>query len=370
MADDVVKTAFHDAEEKRGGHFHADGGWYWTESFDGDPGGEQGYWATREDVSVWNVSPLIKWKFEGPDAAKAMDRVGTNKVLDLKNGGVRYSLLVDENGKMLDEGTVYKVSDSLVWYMINSEGDGFEKVFADRCQGLDVNVTNEARNMPNLAIQGPRSREVVSKLAPDADAASLKYFNFLTEPVEFAGVQVMLTRTGYSGELGYEVFLKDPSDAEKVYEAVLAEQVRPIGTDAVMAYRAESGLVIIGVDYASEKDPHTNPYDIGLDHAIKLDHDFVGKDALQAAAANPPNRYVTLVLDGEGETSYGADVVKDGKRVGLAPSPSVSPKNGPITLATIPVELAVQGTELEVEGRRAVVNPVPLYDTEKQRPRM
>jgi aminomethyltransferase len=370
MADeDAVRSAFHESEESRGGHFHADGGWFWTEGFDSDPGGTKGYWATREDVSVWNVSPLIKWKFEGPDAAKAVDRVGTNRVVDLKNGGVRYSLVVDEGGAMMDEGTIYRVDDNTLYFMINSEGDEFEDYFKKNTSGLDVTITNVSRQMPNISVQGPRSREVVSKLAPGADVAGLRYFNFLTEPVDFAGAKVMLTRTGYSGELGYEIFLMDPADAEKVYAAVLAENVQPIGTDAVLLYRAESGLVIIGVDYATEKDPKTNPYDIGVEHAIKFDHDFVGKEALQSAAANVKNRYVTLVLDGEGESGYGADVVKDGQVVGLAPSPAVSPKFGPITLAIVPAELAETGTEVEVEGRRAVVNPNPLYDHEKQRPR-
>ena len=364
----AFRNGFQDVEEKHGGTFHEDGGWEWTENFT-DTSAEEGYKATREDVSVWNVSPLIKWKFVGPDAAKAMDRVGTNKAEDLKVGGVRYSLLLDEDGAMVDEGTVYRVSDDTLYYMINTDGDEMQAALEKRSAGLDVTISNPSRTMPNIAIQGPRSLEVVSKLVPGADVAAIKYFNFITGPVAFAGAQVMLTRTGYSGEKGYEVFLMDPADAEKVYEAVLAEGATKIGTDAVLMYRAESGLVIAGVDYTTEKSPKTDPFDLSLDHAIKMDHDFVGKAGIEASAAAPANRYVTLKLEGAEESGYDADVVKDGKVVGRAPSPAVSPKFGAITLAVVPTELSAPGTEFEVEGRKAVADVNPLYDNKKQRPR-
>ena len=364
----VFRNAFQDVEEKHGGTFHEDGGWEWTENF-ADTSAEVGYKATREDVSVWNVSPLIKWKFDGPDAAKALDRIGTNKVEDLKVGGVRYSLLLDEDGVVIDEGPVYRVSDTSLYYMINTDGDEMQAELEKRAAGLDVKVSNPSRTMPNIAIQGPRSLEVVSKLAPGVDVAGLKYFNFFTEPVELAGAQVMLTRTGYSGEKGYEVFLRDPADAEKVYEAVLAENVTKIGTDAVLMYRAESGFVIAGVDYAIEADPKTNPMDIGLEHAIKMDHDFVGKDKIADSYANPAKRYVTLKLEGDEESGYAADVMHDGQKVGLGRSPAVSPKFGSITLADVPTELSAPGTEFEVEGRKAVADVNPLYDNKKERPR-
>jgi len=369
MSGEGHKTAFHNAEESRGATFHEDGGWMWTESFADDPDASKGYKATREGVSVWNVSPLIKWKFVGPDAAAALDRVGTNKAIDLKVGGVRYSLLLDEDGSLIDEGTMYRVADDTFYYMINTDGDEMGENLRARSAGLDVEITDVSKAMPNIAIQGPGAFDVVNKLAADTDVAALKYFNFLPEPIEFAGAQVMLTRTGYSGEKGYEIFLMDVNDADKVYDAVVAEGAYPIGTDSVLKYRAESGFVIAGVDYASEKNPKTNPFDLSLDHAIKMDHDFVGKSAIEASAASPANRYVTLKLEGDEESSYGADVMHDGKVVGLAPSPAVSPAFGAITLATVPTELAAAGTEFEVEGRKAVADVNPLYDTKKERPR-
>lgn len=362
------RNAFQDAEEARGAEFLADGGWFWTERFPEDPDGSKGYTATREDVSVWNVSPLIKWKYTGPDAAKAVDQTGTNKVQDLKVGGVRYSILLDADGSTVDEGTVYRVADDTFYYMLNTDGDEFGEDLRSRVAGLDVEITNPSRTMPNLAIQGPNANALVKKLT-DAPIDDLKYFNFFTEPVEFAGTQVMLTRTGYSGEKGYEIFLMDHTAATDVYNKVVDAGAYPIGTDSVMLYRVEAGLVTLSIDYASEANPKTNPFDVGLGHAIKMDHDFVGKDAIAAEAANPTNRYVTLTLDGDEESGYGAEVMKDGKVVGLAPSPTVSPKYGAISLATVPAELSEVGTELEVEGRRAVVNTTPLYDPKKERPR-
>ena len=367
-AEEGFRNAFQDAEEARGGEFLLDGGWYWTERFPDDPDGTKGYKATREDVSVWNVSPLIKWKFTGPDAAKAVDRIGTNKAEDLKVGGVRYSLFLDENGSVLDEGTVYRVADDTLYFMLNTDGDEFGDELKKRAEGLDVEISNPSREMPNLALQGPNSLAFVKKFT-DAPVEDLKYFNFFTEPVSFAGTQVLLTRTGYSGEKGYEIFLQDASAATSVYDQVVEAGAYPIGTDSVLRYRVESGLVIAAIDYASEADPNTNPYDIGLGHAIKLDHDFVGKSAIEGTAANPPNAYVTLKVEGDDETEYGAEVRKDGEVIGLAPSPTVSPTYGAITLATVPADLAKPGTELEVDGRKAVVDTNPLYDPEKKRPR-
>ena len=368
MSEEGFKNAFHAAEEKRGAEFDLDGGWYWTARFPDDPDGTKGYKATREDVSVWNVSPLIKWKFVGPDAAKAVDRIGTNKVEDLKIGGVRYSLVLDENGAVLDEGTVYRVADDTLYFMLNTDGDEFGDMLKARAEGLDFELSNPSRGMPNIAIQGPNSLALVKKLT-DAPVEDLKYFNFFPEPVTFAGAEAMITRTGYSGEKGYEVFLMNAGDADKVYDAVVDAGAYPIGTDAVLKYRVESGLVIAAIDYASETNPNTNPYDIGLGHAIKLDHDFVGKSAIEASAASPANAYVTLSLEGDEESGYDAEVKKDGEVVGLAPSPTVSPKYGAITLATVPVELSKPGTELEVEGRKAVVGTVPLHDPDKKNPR-
>lgn len=362
---DAHRSPFADKQDELGVEWEEDGGWLWANTFAGDEGGLKAYTAVREDAGVWDVSPLIKYKFEGPDASKAADYIQTNNIVTLKDGGVRYGAVLDDAGMMMDEGTVYKVNDGLVWVMINSEGDVFDEYFAKNTSQFDVKVSNEARNMPNLAIQGPRSREIVSKLA-SVDISGLRYFNFITEPVDFAGGRVLLARTGYSGELGYEVFLQDPSDGPKILDAVLAEGAVIQGLDAVNTYRTESGLYVIGVDYETGA---TNPYDLSFDPHIKFDHDFVGKAAAEDLAKNIARRYVTLTVDGEGESEYGATVTKDGKDVGVAPSPVVSPKFGPISMASIDKSLTTIGTEVEVGGRAAKVAAFPIYDTEKKRPR-
>jgi glycine cleavage system aminomethyltransferase T len=138
------------------------------------------------------------------------------------------------------------------------------------------------------------------------------------------------------------------------------------GLDAVNTYRTESGLYVIGVDYNTGE---TNPYDLSFDPHIKFDHDFVGKAAAEDLSKNIKRRYVTLTVEGEGETEYGATVTKDGAEVGVAPSPVVSPKFGPITLASLDAAHATIGTDVEVDGRAAKVAAFPIYDTEKTRPR-
>ncbi len=362
---DAWKSPFYDKQSELGAEWEEDSGWLWANSFAGDEGGIKAYEAVREGAGVWDVSPLIKYKFEGPDASKAADFIQTNNIVTLKDGGVRYGAMLDDNGMMLDEGTLYKVNDGRVWIMMNSEGEEFEDHIAKNTAQFDVEVTNEARNMPNLAIQGPRALEVTSKLA-DVDISGLRYFNFITEPVTFAGAQVMLARTGYSGEKGYEVFLMNPEDGPKVYDAVRNEGCVPQGLDAVLIYRTESGLYVIGVDYEAGE---TNPYDISFDPHIKFDHDFVGRAAAEDLSRNIKRRYVTLTVEGDAESEYGATVTKAGAEVGVAPSPTVSPKFGAITMASIDEELATEGTEVEVDGRAAKVAPFPIYDTKKERPR-
>jgi aminomethyltransferase len=367
MSDDATRSPFHDIAAAQGGSHAEDGGWMWLEGF-GDLAHE--YAAIRDDVAVWDVSPLNKWEFRGPDAIRAVQRAFSNDALGLAVGQARYGALLDADGLVVDDATVfYSGTPDHCWVMTN--GRDHEDYFGRAVTGLDAEFEWVTPSMPHLGVIGPRSREVVQKLT-DEDLGSLRYFWFVPHPVSVGGAQVHLSRTGYGGELGYELFLVDPADAETLWNAVVGAGAVPIGTDAIEVARVEAGLIIYGYDY----EPHERtPYDLNLDKLVHLDRGlgFAGEDALRAVAADPPHRFVTLRLESDELPEYGAVVTQDGQEVGVLTSPTDSPRFGKIGLAVVDSAQASVGTTLGVEvGDEVVpatVDVLPVYDTDKKRPR-
>ena len=362
---DEIRTAFDRPQRAIGVVQHLDReGWYWPRHF-GDPVAE--HHAIRNDVGVWDASPLRKLAFSGPDAVKAVDRIFTNDMLSLEVGQVRYAPFCDENGKMVGECTVFKtaVDQCIAVAALDSDLDHFRAV----ADGFSVEIEPRTRSTPQLGINGPRSRELLQSLT-DADVSGLRYFRFWPDPVKVGGVPCWVSRTGYSGELGYELFCS-PDGAEQLWDAVVGAGAQPYGLAAVETIRIESGLLFIGRDYFQHE---TSPYDVGLDKLIRLDKaEFCGRDALAAEAARPPNRFVTLVVDGA-VPEYGAAVTKGGEPVGTLTSPCESPTLGKVIgLTVLRTDFARDGESVEVavEGGTApaTVAPMPLYDTEKKRPR-
>ena len=365
--EEAIRTAFHDVTLAAGGTHVADGGWFWVESF-GDP--QKEYSAVRDDVAVWDVSPLNKWDFRGPDALRAAQHVFSNDALGLDVGQSRYGAFLDDEGLMVDDGTVFNTArEDHAWVMTN--GKDHQEYFAQMLKGFDVEVEWIAPRMPHLGVLGPRSREAVQKLT-DADVGALRYFRFHPEPVKVGGVPVYLSRTGFGGELGYELFLTDPDDAPGLWNAVVAAGVTPFGVDAIEILRIEAGLIVTDYDYEAHQ---RSPYDFSLDRLVALDRDleFAGKEKLREVAANPPNRFVTLKIEGDTLPEYGAPVTKDGEQIGVLTSPTDSPRFGKIGLAVLRSGHTATGTTVDVkvgEGTApATVDVLPIYDTNKQRPR-
>jgi glycine cleavage system T protein len=363
MSDEITKTAFDRPQRELGGELVDWEGWYWPNTF-GDAIAE--HHVIRSDVGVWDASPLRKWEFQGSDALRAADRIFTNDMVGLEVGQVRYAPFCDENGKMVGDGTVFKLADDrcIAVTALDSDLDHFLAVVG----GLDVEITPVTAENPQLGINGPRSRELLQSLT-GTDVSGLAYFRFFTEQIEVGGVPCWVSRTGYSGELGYELFCS-PDGAEQLWAAVTGAGARPYGLAAVETIRIESGLIFIGYDYFQHE---TSPYDMGLDKLIRLDKDVCGRDALAAQAKNPPNRFVSLVVDGP-VPEYGSAVTKGGEQVGTLTSPCDSPTLGKVIgLTVLRADLAREGetVEVAVEGGTApaTVAPLPIYDTAKRRPR-
>jgi aminomethyltransferase len=361
----IVRTAFHGVQEKLGCEFMEWEGWYWPSHF-GDAVAE--HQAVRQDAGIWDESPLRKWDFMGPDALAAADRIFTNDMLGLEIGQVRYAPFCDENGKMVGDGTVFKFTEASCWVItaLDSDLDRFNDLVA----GMAVEIQPLTEKLPHVQVQGPRSRELLAGLT-DEEVENLGYFRFSPAQVHVGRVPCWVSRTGYSGELGYEIFC-DPDHAEELWETLTGAGAKPYGLAAVETLRIESGLIFIGYDYFQHE---TDPFDMSLDKVIRLDKgDFQGKAALEQTAKAPPRRMVTLALEGGDVPEYGAAVTQDGEAAGTLTSPCESPTLGRVIgMAVLETRFAQKGERVEVALGNATVEATvedfPIYDPEKTRPR-
>lgn len=371
------KTAFDAVQRRMGGVFAEWEGWDWISDF-GDPVNE--HHAVRETVGIWDESPLQKWVFRGARALEAADHCFCNDMASLQVGQARYGAFTDEHGRMLGDGVVFNSGDPsgagiLVVTALPSDVDHFRRVTAD----FGVEILDRTEAWPHVQVQGPRSRDLIAALT-DYDVEGLKYFRFTTEPIEIGGVAgCYLARTGYSGELGYEIYVPKEG-AARLWQALLDEGasrgIRPYGLAAVESLRIEAGLIFIGFDYFQGL---TSPFHMNLDRTINLEAgDFVGKAALAAELAGGiSHRMTTLVIAGNESPDYGADVFVNGRGVGKLTSPSAgrSPSiDRLIGMACIEADLAEPGNRVEValpDGRLvpAYTDTYPIYDPEKKRPR-
>jgi aminomethyltransferase len=225
--------------------------------------------------------------------------------------------------------------------------------------------------MPHLGLQGPRAREALAPLC-DTDISGLRYFRFLPEQTSVGGVPCFLSRTGFGGELGYELFC-EPKDAADLWDvAVSTMKARPFGVEVIESLRVEAGLVVLDYDYEAHE---RTPYDLSFDKLVVMNGaDFLGRDALRSVSENPPRRMKTLRLETEALPEYGVPVLRDGEEVGTLTSPAPSPRFGPIALAILETAVAGDGTKLEVavgeSNVATTVAPLAIYDPEKKRPRM
>lgn len=369
----LKRSAFYDVQDQLGAEWTDWEGWAWADHF-GDAKAE--HEATRNASNLWDESPLRKWDMKGPDAVALADALYTNDMSALELGQVRYGAICDEDGLMIMDGTIFKLADDHCFSITSydSDLDWYRQVASDR--GLSVDVEDVTADMPHLQVQGPKSREILTPVTERVDLSELRYFRFV-EDAKVGGVSCLVSRTGYSGELGYELYCK-PEDAAELWNAVLEagrpHGMLPIGLSAIETIRIESGLLFPDVDYFPHK---TDPYEVRLDKMVKLDKpgDFVGKEALRRIAAEgTPRLLTTLRIEGDQTPEYGAAVTQDGREVGIVRSPAHSPTfDEQIAMAAINRNLCGEGTRVDValgEGTvGATVAAFPIHDTEKSRPR-
>src|SRR5512132_1327102 len=244
---------------------------------------EHEYNAIRNASALIDVSPLFKYLVSGRDAAKLVDRVITRDAFKLAIGQVYYTPWCDEHGKVIDDGTVTRVSeDTFRW----TAADPSLRWFTQNAIGLRVSIEDVSEQVAALALQGPTSGRLLNAVA-DADVRGLKYFRMTRGKI--AGVPVEISRTGYTGDLGYEIWMRW-QEAARVWDALMeggrAFDIRPTGMLALDVARVEAGLLLIDIDFHSSKKAlieaqKYTPFEMGLGRLVTLEKArFVGQAAL------------------------------------------------------------------------------------------
>lgn len=339
---------------------------------------EEEYRAVRERVGLIDVSTLGKLDVKGRDAGKLLDKVCAGRLSDLRPGRVRYSVMCDEAGVMLDDGTVGRLADD--HYFVTTTTGNLE--FVQRWlewwpigSGWDVHITDVTGGLAAVNLAGPKARDVLAKLT-DCDLSTKAFPYMACRYAKVAGVEALLMRIGFVGETGWEIHFAAESGAHLwgvLLEAGREFDIRPFGVEAQRLLRLEKRHVIIGVD----TDALTNPVEAGMAWIVKLDkEDFIGRVALHRLAIQKPNQnLVGLVMNGEPLPEDGAAILVNGQLAGRVTSARYSPVNRKaVGLAWVPAELAREGVEIDVRvgGRlvRAHITQRAFYDPEGERLRM
>lgn len=359
------------------------------------------YYALRHQATLMDATPLYKYDVQGPNAVDLLGRVMVRDFLEHTVGRVSYVCWCDDHGKVLDDGTVAKLGEQ--HFRVTSAEPAL-RWLERNARGLDVRVTDVSRQIAALALQGPLARKILRSVV-GSGLDDLGFFRAM--PVRFTvdggGAEGFVTRTGYTGDLGYELWMRN-EHALGVYDAVMESGrpfgLLPMGLDALDVARVEAGFVLAGIDYtpanhAFIERQKSSPYELAFDWMVRLDRDpFVGQEALRKEKeTGPSRRLVGVEIDwGDFEAVYehfglipyletatsraGVPVYSGGRQVGYATSRTWSPLlKKYLALCTVEAVFAAPGTELQIEvtceyerhRARATVRPLPFLDLERKK---
>lgn len=335
----------------------------------GDPAGE--YQSLRNACALMEYSMLYRWNIEGSGALDAVNSVVTRDLTKLDDGSIAYGAVVDDDGKMIDDITMFRINAEHL-LVIGGNLDVLDELFRSAAPD-GVTVDQHRDRTAQLSIQGPKSREILQSIASaDLSNGALPYYHFLPS-VEIGGVTGQLNRMGFTAELGYE-FICPADHAEAFGTALLAagaeHGIRFAGMSTMMTARLEGGLIIADLEY----DHTSTPFECRLGWTVDFDKaDFRGKDALLAAKESAPDRVVTVTINGSDDVLL-APVTVDGEEVGTVTRAVTSPTFGTtVGLARVRRSAAKVGTQLvgEIDGVpfTAEVVKTPMYDPDRSRVR-
>jgi aminomethyltransferase len=355
------------------------------------------YHAIRNSAALLDVTPLYKYWISGEHATELLHRVVTRNVAKMKVGQVAYTPWCDSAGKVLDDGTISRLGETT--YRLTS-ADPNLRWLSENAAGLNVEIDDISESTAALSLQGPTSRDILEH-ATESKLHDLKYFRFTHKNIR--GLPVTISRTGYTGDLGYEIWL-DAELALPLWDALIevgsCYGITPTGLIALDMARIEAGLILLDVDYISARKAlierqKSSPFEINLKWTVDLEKDyFVGREALVAEAARGPEwQFVGVEVDWDSLERLYADVglaprlptmawrvsvplYDGGEQVGYATSGSWSPLlKKYIALAHVTSKYASPGTELDMEitvehhreRARATIASLPFFNPERKR---
>ena len=357
---------------------------YWLANSYTNHGPIDEYWATREKAGIIDLSPLRKYEVTGPDAELLLQTCITRNVRKLAVSQIVYTAMCYDTGGMIDDGTLFRLGPDNFRWIGGSDASGLWLRRQAKELGLHAWVRDSTDQLHNVQVQGPLSREILSEVIwtrPDqASVEELGWFRLSIARIGHSdGIPIIVSRTGYTGELGFEVFCH-PSGAPEVWDAIWEagepKGLMPLGLEALDMLRVEAGLVYAGAEFCDQ----TNPFEAGIGFTVPLktkEDDFIGRDALVRAKEHPQRVLVGLDLVGDDLVGTGDPVMIDRQQVGTITSGARSPilrKN--IALCRMSIEHSEIGTEVEVgkmDGHQkrlpATVVRFPHYDPDKERVR-
>ena len=364
---ELKRTPLFEAYSKYGGKTIDFGGWELPVQFSGI---KQEHEAVRTRAGLFDVSHMGEIRVTGPDSEAFLQQLVTNDVSRIKDGQAQYTAMCYEDGGTVDDLLVYKISDIHFLLVVNASNIDKDFEWMKKSVSGDVEIENLSDQYGLLALQGPLAEPVLQRLT-DTDLSAIKPFRFRQE-VSIAGHSALVSRTGYTGEDGFEIYAS-PEDTVALWDRILAEGesdgVVPAGLGARDTLRFEACLALYGQELSKE----ISPLEAGIGFVVKLNKeaDFIGREALAAQKENGiPRKLVGIEMIDKGIPRHGYPVYADGEKIGQVTTGTQSPtlkKN--IGLALISSEYAVVGTELEVEIRnkrlKAVTVETPFYKRSK-----
>ena len=394
----TLETPFHPrtAELNQARRWRKWSGFFIADSY--FPAHDLEYHAIRFSAALFDVTPMCKYRVSGPDAAKLVNRVITRRVDRIKPMRAIYTPWCDHDGRVLDDGTVALLADGSYFWTAAEPQHGWLDAASE---GLNVTIEDLTERLCALSLQGPCSRDVLSR-AVGRDMSDLPFFG--RADVTIGGVPVSISRTGYSGDLGYELWIPF-EQALPVWDALIKAgedyTLRVAGMEALDVARLEAGLIMAGVDYHSGRTARhpslaVSPYEIGMDRLVDLDKPaFIGKRALmnEVDAGGPANRLVGLELDlnvfedAYLDLGYAIEhplrawrhvtpLSRKGETIGRATSGTFSPLlKRSIALGFLPTKHAEVGSTVSIEWQieetrqqiPATVVPLPFLDLPRKR---
>jgi aminomethyltransferase len=325
--------------------------------------------AVRSAAGLFDVSHMGEFRVAGPGAEAFVQGLTPNDVSQLAPGRAHYSALLGHEGTFLDDLLVYRVADDEIMIVVNASNVGSDFAWVAGFPREGATLEDVSDRYALLALQGPKAAEILAPLT-GVELGAIKYYRFAAG--EVLGRRALVSRTGYTGEDGFELYL-DPGDAPAVWDGLLERGaplgLEPVGLGARDTLRLEAGMAL----YGHEIDATTTPWDAGLDWIVKLGKgDFVGRGALEAARADGPprRRLVGFEVEGRGIARQGHRLLAGGREVGHVTSGTFSPTfERALGMAYVESALAAPGTAIEIDVRGksvpARVAALPFYKRPK-----